>query len=203
MDQILREQLAGAAETALKEGIRMREALLKTGIGVMLDMAWIISRAFRGRRRLFLFGNGGSAADAQHIAAEFVNRFQRERPPLPALALTVDTSILTSISNDFHFDDVFMKQLCALGEPGDIALGISTSGRSPNVLKALKWAREHGMGTIGWAGNSRTEMDAYCDLILHVDSNSTPRIQECHITAGHVLCELVDEVLFGIGVGQV
>jgi D-sedoheptulose 7-phosphate isomerase len=202
MDRALREKLAAVAETGLEEGIRMREALLRTGIAVMLDMAEIIARAFRGRHRLFLFGNGGSAADAQHIAAEFVNRFQMERPPLPAIALTVDSSILTSISNDFHFDEVFLKQLRALGEPGDVALGISTSGRSPNVLKGLEWARENGLGTIGWAGKRRTEMDDYCDLILHVESDCTPRIQECHITAGHVLCEMVDEMLFGIGVGQ-
>lgn len=202
MDQILREQLATIAETALEEGIRSREALLKDGVGVLLEMAAVVSSGFRGQHRLFLFGNGGSAADAQHIAAEFVNRFKMERPPLPAIALTVDTSVLTSISNDFHYDEVFSKQLSALGEPGDVALGISTSGRSPNVLKALQWAREHGLATIGWAGRSRTEMDVYCDLILHVESDSTPHIQECHITAGHILCELVDEMLFGIGTGQ-
>jgi D-sedoheptulose 7-phosphate isomerase len=202
VDQTLRKGLAATAETALEEGIRIKDAMLRSGIEGMLDMAELIAKAFRGRHRLFLFGNGGSAADAQHIAAEFVNRFQRERPPLPAIALTVDTSVLTSISNDFHFDEVFLKQLKALGEPGDIALGISTSGRSPNVLKALRWAREHGMGTIGWAGKPNTEMDVYCDLIFHVDSDSTPRIQECHITAGHIVCELVDEMLFGIGEGQ-
>ncbi len=157
----------------------------------------MVSAAFRGGHRLFLFGNGGSAADAQHLAAEFVNRFQKERRPLPAIALTVDTSVLTSISNDYQFEEIFVKQLQALGQAGDVALGISTSGRSPNVLKALKWARENGIQTIGWGGAETTGMDACCDLILHIPSPVTARIQECHITFGHIMCQLVEEILFG------
>lgn len=190
------EQFLITAEEIFHESIQVKDELSKKASGIIIDMAEMVSQAFRGAHRLFLFGNGGSAADAQHLAAEFVNRFERERPPLPAIALTVDSSILTSISNDFQFDDVFVKQLRALAQPGDVALGVSTSGRSPNVLKALKWAREHGIHTIGWAGATQAEMDIYCDIILHVPSRVTARIQECHITVGHILCALVDEMLF-------
>ena len=197
MDQDLRKQLHEAAVAAFRESIAVKEALCQGGCDLLLEMAAMLAAAFRGCHRLFLFGNGGSAADAQHLAAEFVNRFQRERRPLPALALTVDTSILTSIGNDYSFEDIFLKQVQALGQAGDVALGISTSGRSPNVLKALKWARENGLHTLGWAGAEKSEMDVTCDLILHVPSRVTARVQECHITFGHVLCLLVEEILFG------
>jgi D-sedoheptulose 7-phosphate isomerase len=196
MEDALREQLHLAAEKSFRESIEVKESLCRMGFGLILDMADVLCSAFRGAHRLFLFGNGGSAADAQHIAAEFVNRFQMERRPLPALALTVDSSVLTSISNDYQFEDVFLKQLQALGQVGDVALGISTSGRSPSVVKALKWARESGLPTLGWAGAEKTEMDVYCDLVLHIPSPVTARIQECHITMGHILCELVEEILF-------
>jgi D-sedoheptulose 7-phosphate isomerase len=197
MDKGFREQLHIRAEQAFRESIAVKEACCRMGFGLILDMAGMLSTAFEGGHRLFLFGNGGSAADAQHLAAEFVNRFQLERRPLPAIALTVDASILTSISNDYQFDDIFVKQLQALGQAGDVALGISTSGRSPNVLKALKWARENGIHTLGWAGDEKTEMDDHCDLILHIPSRVTARVQECHITCGHILCLLVEETLFG------
>ena len=199
MDQDLRKQLHVAAEAAFRDSIAVKEALCRAGFELLLEMAEVLAAAFRGGHRLFLFGNGGSAADAQHLAAEFVNRFQRERRPLPAIALTVDSSVLTSISNDYQFEDIFSKQLQALGQAGDVALGISTSGRSPNVLKAMKWARENGLHTIGWAGAEQTEMDVTCDLILHVPSRVTARVQEGHITFGHVLCLLVEETLFGDG----
>jgi D-sedoheptulose 7-phosphate isomerase len=197
MDEAFRKELQGTAERAFRESIAVKEALLQRGFDLLTEMAEMLCAAFRGGHRLFLFGNGGSAADAQHLAAEFVNRFQRERRPLPAMALTVDTSVLTSISNDYGFEDLFFKQLQALGQAGDVALGISTSGRSPNVLKALKWARENGLQTVAWAGAEKTEMDAYCDLILHIPSGVTARVQEAHITFGHVLCLLVEEILFG------
>jgi D-sedoheptulose 7-phosphate isomerase len=196
MDNALREQLHLAAEKSFRESITVKESLCRMGFGLILDMAEVLSSAFRGAHRLFLFGNGGSAADAQHIAAEFINRFLIERRPLPALALTVDSSVLTSISNDYQFEEIFLKQLQAFGQVGDVALGISTSGRSLNVLKALKWARENGLHTLGWAGAEETEMDIYCDLILHIPSPITARIQECHITMGHILCQLVEEILF-------
>ncbi len=181
----------------ITESILVKQALMETCTESILRMAETVATAFRDGRRLFLFGNGGSAADAQHIAAEFVNRFQMERPPLPAIALTVDTSILTAVGNDYHFDDIFLKQLQALARPDDVALGISTSGRSPNVLKALAWGQEHNVHTMAFAGMARTELDDHCEIILHVPSKVTARIQESHITVGHIICALVDEMLFG------
>ncbi|MCU0587466.1 MAG: D-sedoheptulose 7-phosphate isomerase [Syntrophobacteraceae bacterium] len=197
MDETLRDFCRRTAAQVFEESIGLKQAVARASTDLIIDMAEVVVQAFRGQHRLFLFGNGGSAADAQHLAAEFVNRFQRERIPLPAIALTVDTSILTSIGNDYRFDDIFLKQLQALGQPGDVALGISTSGSSPNVVLALRWAREHGLQTVGWAGATLGDMDTYCDLILHVPSRTTARIQECHITVGHILCGLVDEILFG------
>jgi D-sedoheptulose 7-phosphate isomerase len=162
----------------------------------MIEAARVIAGAFSRGGRLFIFGNGGSAADAQHLAAEFVNRFLIERPPLPAVALTVDTSILTSIANDYSFNEVFAKQIKALGKPGDVAWGMSTSGASPNVLAALNTAKSMGLGTVGMTGQGGGEMKNLCDVCLDVPSKATPRIQEVHITMGHVICELVDYLLF-------
>jgi D-sedoheptulose 7-phosphate isomerase len=143
-----------------------------------------------------LFGNGGSAADAQHLAAEFVNRFIIERPPLPAIALSTDTSIITSIGNDYDFSEIFSKQIRAIGQAGDVAWGISTSGSSPNVIKALELAKKMGMITIGLTGKDGGQMMKIVDHSLNVSSTSTPRIQEVHITVGHVICEMVDFKLF-------
>ena len=138
MEPVEKEEFLLAAERMFQESIQVQQALCSMARETIFEMAGLISRAFTGKHRLFLFGNGGSAADAQHLAAEFVNRFQIERPPLPAMALTVDTSILTSIANDYDFDEIFAKQLRALAQPGDVALAISTSGRSGNVIRALK-----------------------------------------------------------------
>jgi D-sedoheptulose 7-phosphate isomerase len=156
----------------------------------------IIVNSFKAGGKVFLFGNGGSAADAQHIAAEFVNRFLIERPPLPAIALTTDTSILTSISNDYGYADLFSKQLKALAKEGDVAIGLSTSGSAANVIKAMKVAREMGLKTVGLAGMDGGELARVVDLAIVVDSQVTPRIQEVHITIGHALCEMVDRMLF-------
>jgi D-sedoheptulose 7-phosphate isomerase len=195
MKQIGKDELLLATERMFQESIQVKQALCMTAKETIIEMAGLISRALFAKRRLFLFGNGGSAADAQHLAAEFVNRFQIERPPLPAMALTVDTSVLTSIANDYSFDDVFAKQLRALAQPGDVALGISTSGRSGNVIGALRWGRENGIGTIGLGGLSETEMDLYCDIILHVPSSVAARVQECHITVGHIICAHVEKMM--------
>jgi D-sedoheptulose 7-phosphate isomerase len=146
--------------------------------------------------KILLFGNGGSAADAQHLAAEFVNRFRIERPPLAAIALTTDTSILTSIANDYDFLEVFAKQVRALGRPGDLAVGLSTSGNSPNVVEALEAARQLGLKTLALSGGEGGPVAAAAELAIVVPSRSTPRIQEVHITVGHVLCDLVDFLLF-------
>jgi D-sedoheptulose 7-phosphate isomerase len=154
-----------------------------------------IARGLTDGHKLMLFGNGGSAADAQHIAAEFVNRFVIERPPLAAIALTTDASILTSVGNDYDFSDVFVKQLQALGQKGDIALGISTSGNSANVIKAFKAARKAGIFTLGMTGRGGA-ITGLADMVLTVPSDVTARIQETHILMGHILCDLVDRTLF-------
>ncbi len=197
MDEPLRRRLLSGIERSFRESVEAKQELCRRSGHIILDMAEAVAESFRRGCRLFLFGNGGSAADAQHLAAEFVNRFALTRPPLPALALTVDSSVITSISNDFRFEDVFLRQLQALGRPGDVALGISTSGRSRNVSTALAWARDNGLITLGMGGGTPAEMDTHCNLLLHVPSRDTARIQECHITAGHILCGLVEEILFG------
>jgi D-sedoheptulose 7-phosphate isomerase len=158
----------------------------------------LVAEALRDGRKLLLFGNGGSAADAQHLAAELVGRFLRERRPLPAIALTTDTSALTAIANDYGFDDVFARQVRALGTKGDIALAISTSGRSPNVLRAVEAAHDAGLTVIGLTGGDGGALATAADVCLRVSaSRLSARIQETHILIGHVICELVDRRLFG------
>jgi D-sedoheptulose 7-phosphate isomerase len=179
----------------LKEGADLRLQMIETMTGGILEAAQAIAHAFKTGRKVLLFGNGGSAADSQHIAAEFMNRFQIERPPLPAIALTTDTSILTSISNDYAFDEVFSKQIKALGRKGDIAIGISTSGNSANVLKAVRVARKMGMVTIALTAEGG-KLASNVDIALAIPSRSTPRIQESHIAIGHILCDLTDTLLF-------
>lgn len=185
--------LQNALDDALTAHSKSIESCGQTIIGLS---QWVC-KAFEDKGKLILFGNGGSAADAQHIAAEFVNRFRLERRPLPAIALTTDTSIITAISNDYHFDQVFSKQVQALARPGDIVLGISTSGNSPNVLKALSVAREIGAKTVGLTGENGGKMDQYSDMVIRAASSDTPRIQEIHIFFGHLLCDLVEQQLFG------
>ncbi len=141
-------------------------------------------------------GNGGSAADAQHIAAEFVNRYMLERPPLPAIALTTDKSIITSIGNDYSFDEIFSKQLKALGMEGDILLAISTSGNATNVISTVKAARAMGIYTVGLTGGNGGQLAGLVDMALLVKSSTTARIQEAHILVGHIICQLVDYYLF-------
>ncbi len=177
--------------------IRIADAFLRGSAPVVAEVAETLAEALRARRILFFFGNGGSAADAQHLAAEFVNRFTFDRPALPSIALTTDTSVLTSIGNDVHFDRVFARQIEALGHAGDVAVGISTSGRSPNVLEGLREARARGLVTVGLTGGEAGPMQGLCGHIIRVPSAETARIQEIHILVGHVLCQLVDEALFG------
>ncbi len=151
--------------------------------------------AYKNGNKVLIAGNGGSAADAQHIAAEFVSRFEFDRPGLPALALTTDTSILTAIGNDYGFERLFSRQIEANGVPGDIFIGISTSGNSPNILSALKSAKANGMITIGLAGVGG-KIQNECDICISVPSSHTPRIQESHILIGHIICAYVEEELF-------
>lgn len=159
----------------------------------------VLISAFRDGKKLLIFGNGGSAADAQHMAAEFVNRFLIDRRPLPAIALTTDSSILTSIGNDFSFTDIFVKQIQALGKAGDVALGISTSGNSPNVIKAIEQATTMGLTTAVLTGGTGGKLLSLADIVLNVPTTFTPHIQESHIWAEHLICQLVDEIMFGAG----
>lgn len=179
----------------VEEGLRLRKDFFAAQANDLEECARCIALAMAKGHKLLICGNGGSAADAQHLAGEFVNRFLFERPPLPALALTTDSSVLTAISNDYNFEQVFAKQIHALGAPGDVLLALSTSGTSPNVLAALRAAKEKNMQTLGLSGAGHG-MDALCDIVLHVPHTSTPLIQEIHISAGHLLCALVDYFLF-------
>jgi len=179
-----------------KESGEVKTRFLKENLSQLLDAIKLIAHAFEGGNKLFFFGNGGSAADAQHLAAEFVNRYIMDRPPLPAIALTTDTSILTSVSNDFTFNEIFAKQLRALGREGDVAIAISTSGNSSNVIKAVEVAKEMRMKTVALTGNDGGVLAKKADIALNVSSTSTPRIQETHILIGHILCEMVEHDLF-------
>jgi len=179
-----------------KESSEVKTRFLKENLPKLLDVIKLISHTFEGGNKLFFFGNGGSAADAQHMAAEFVNRYIMNRPPLPAIALTTDTSILTSVSNDFAFSEVFAKQLRALGKERDVAIGITTTGNSPNIIKAFEVAKEMGMKTVAFTGNDGGVIGKMVDFPLVVPSASTPRIQEAHILIGHILCEMVEHSLF-------
>ncbi len=177
------------------ESIAVKKKFVENNIDLIIKGADAIATCIKSGNKVMIFGNGGSAADAQHLAAEFVNRFKIERPPLAALALTTDTSIITSIGNDYHFDDIFAKQISALGKTGDIAIGISTSGNSKNVIKAIDAAKTIGMGTIGMTGDGG-ELATCVDILFSVESTTTARIQETHITLGHILCDLVDRIIF-------
>jgi D-sedoheptulose 7-phosphate isomerase len=163
----------------------------------IIAIADAIAAAMRNNCKLMIAGNGGSAGDAQHIAGEFLSRLNFDRNPLPAIALTTDTSVLTAIGNDYGFDRVFERQVRGLALPGDVLLAISTSGRSPNIIAALKAARQIGVTTIGFTGDGQREMNALCDYILCAPSNSTPQIQQIHIVAAHAICGLVELRLFG------
>ena len=188
--------MQGIIAEALKANQRTVEEFVTKNSSNLIRCAEVVCKAFRNSRKLMLCGNGGSAADAQHIAAEFVNRFQIERSPLPALALTTDASIITSVANDNSFDDIFSKQIEALGAEGDVLLAMSTSGKSRNILSALHTAKDKGIYMIGLMGAGGGEMLPLVDLGLVVESNQTPRIQEAHILAGHIICELVEHMFF-------
>jgi len=182
---------------AFDESVRVKQAFLRDNIETLVQVVDVIVAAFKNGNKLMLFGNGGSAADAQHIAAEFTNRFRIERPPLPALALTTDSSALTAIGNDYDYSLVFAKQIQALGKAGDVALAISTSGNSANVLAAVEVCRERQIITVGLTGGTGGKMVGKVDQLLCVGaSRDTARIQETHILIDHVICELVDGALY-------
>jgi len=175
----------------------VREIFAAANREKIYNLVTAIIETLRNGNKLVIFGNGGSAADAQHMAAEFVNRFLIDRPPLAALALTTDTSILTSIGNDFSFADIFVKQITALGRAGDLALGISTSGNSENVIKAVEEAGSLGMTTAAFTGGEGGRLLAMVDFGLNVSTFFTPHIQETHLWVEHIICQLVDEKMFG------
>lgn len=188
MEEIIKKVLA--------DSLKVKETFVRENTSKLILLAEKTAAAFTNDRKLMLCGNGGSAADAQHIAAEFVNRYTFERPPLPALALTTNSSVMTSIGNDYSFNDIFSKQVKALGIEGDILLVISTSGDSKNLLSAVNAARDRGIYTAGFLGSDEGKLVNLVDLALVANTESTPRIQETHILAGHILCHLVDYILF-------
>ncbi len=181
------------ASIAVKTTILQDEAFLKK----IDEAARLMQAAFESGGKVLFCGNGGSAADAQHIAAELSGRFYLDRPPLFAEALHVNSSYLTAVANDYGYDMVYARMVQAAGRPGDVLVGISTSGNSPNVLKAIETARSKGMHTIGMTGTNGGQMASFCNILLNVPSTDTPRIQESHILIGHILCQLLEKHLFG------
>lgn len=183
---------------SIAASIAVKQRLLGSAdvISLIAKVSEVLVDAMAQGNKLVLFGNGGSAADAQHIAAEFVGRFAFNRPPLPALAFSVNTSCVTAIGNDYGFDLTFARQVEALGRPGDVAVGISTSGNSPNVLHGLAAARKMGLHTVAFAGCTGGKMKDAADYCICAPSNETPRIQECHILIGHIISELVEQTIF-------
>lgn len=183
---------------AIAESLQLKKVFFQKNEQLIAEVAREICTALEQGRKVLLFGNGGSAADAQHIAAEWVGRFQRERRPLPAIALTTDTSILTAIGNDYGFDQVFVRQVQAIGKEGDIVIAISTSGNSPNVLLAADAAREMGMISVGLTGRDGGKLGPKVRYHLNVPHSLSARIQEVHIMIGHILCELADNTMKGL-----
>ena len=155
-----------------------------------------IIKAYKSNKKVILFGNGGSAADAQHLVGELMNKFYFDRKSLPAIALTVNTSILTAIGNDYSFDQIFSKQLEGIGDEGDIAIGISTSGNSKNIIEGLRFSKKNNLFTIGFTGRNGGKINNIVDICINVPSDDTPRIQESHIMIGHIICEIVEKELF-------
>ncbi|MGH7899691.1 MAG: D-sedoheptulose-7-phosphate isomerase [Candidatus Binatia bacterium] len=192
------DEMTEAIRRSFQESIAAKNQFLNDNLSILVAVVEVIAARLLAGNKLLFFGNGGSAADAQHLACEFVNRFMLERPPLPAIALSTDTSILTSIGNDYGFVEVFAKQVKALGREGDVAVALSTSGNSPNVLRAVEVSKKKGLVTIALTGGDGGKLAALVDHHLCVTgSKLTPRIQETHIVAGHVICEMVDRKLFG------
>jgi len=179
------------------ESIQIKEEIIKNNIKQIEQIVKIISAAFKNGGKVIVFGNGGSAADAQHIAAEFVGRFKKERAALPAIALSCNSSVLTALGNDYGFEIVFSRQVEALGQKCDVAIGISTSGKSKDCIEAVSAAKKIGMKTITLTGCGVSSLSKLSDLNITVPSNNTPRIQEAHILIAHIICELVEEELYG------
>ncbi len=184
---------------AIEASIRVKEAFLRQAelVSLVEKIAQRMVEVFQGRGRVYFCGNGGSAADAQHLAAELSGRFYKDRPPLPAEALHVNTSFLTAVANDYSYEEVYARLLRAVGRPGDMLWALSTSGNSPNILRALDTAREIGIITVGLTGETGGQMLHRCDYLIRVPSRDTPRIQEVHMLIGHAVCAAVEAALFG------
>ena len=180
-------------EHIIKESIKTKEDVLRTQASNIEKAAWIMINCLQASGKILIFGNGGSAADSQHMAAELVGRFKKERRALPAIALTTNTSTITAIGNDYGYDAVFSRQIEALGKMGDIAVGISTSGNSTNVIKALEKAKHMGLETVGITGGNGGSLKTVSDILIVAGSIDTPRIQEAHILIIHALCELIED----------
>src|SRR5438270_8663461 len=189
------QQAMELISASLREGAELRTVVARDCSVAIFEAAGLITMCLRAGGKLLLFGNGGSAADAQHLAAEFVGRFVRERAGLPAIALTTDSSILTAVGNDYGFDQIFARQIQALGRPGDVVIAITTSGKSPNVIEAVKAARKGYLKTVGLSGKDGGLLAKEADVTITIASTITARIQECHIAVGHLLCELTEEAL--------
>jgi D-sedoheptulose 7-phosphate isomerase len=179
----------------LLESIQVKEELLRTGIGKIIEITDLITDCLKKNGKVILFGNGGSASDSQHIAAELVGRFKKDRNALSAIALTTNTAILTSLANDYGYEVVFAKQIEALGRKNDVAIGISTSGKAKNVVLGIKQAKKMGLKTIALTGADGGELAKLTDISLVIPSSVTARIQEAHITIGHIVCELVEQAV--------
>ncbi len=179
------------------DSIRVKEQFISQYASLIKEVSELIVSSFRNGNKLLLMGNGGSSSDASHIAGEFVNRFQKDRPPLPAIALNTDMAVITSIGNDYGFNLVFSRQVETLAKEGDIVIAISTSGNSPNVIAAAETARKMGITTIGLTGGNGGKLSPLVDYAFVVPSKATPRIQEVHITLGHVICQVVEDAMFG------
>jgi D-sedoheptulose 7-phosphate isomerase len=177
------------------ESIQVKEELLRTGIDRIIEMTELVIDCLKKNGKVILFGNGGSASDSQHIAAELVGRFKKDRAALSAIALTTNTSVLTSLANDYGYEVIFARQIEALGQKNDVAIGISTSGKAKNVACAIKQAKKMGLKTIALTGGDGGELAKLADISLLVPSTVTARIQEAHITIGHIICELVEQAL--------
>jgi D-sedoheptulose 7-phosphate isomerase len=191
-------KMLSTIQSHIASSIKVKEDILNSPdlLSIIQKACTLVTTAYKSRNKTLIAGNGGSAADAQHIAGEFVSRFYFDRPGLPSIALTTDTSILTAIGNDYGYERLFARQVQTHGLPGDVFIGISTSGNSPNVIEAFKACKEKGVITIGLTGANGGKMDDMCDICIKVPSLETPRIQEAHILIGHIICCVVEEAMF-------
>lgn len=180
----------------LQDSARVKLLFAQSQGQIIIQTAQVMAKALKAGHKIVVFGNGGSAADAQHLAGELVGRFVKERRALPAIALTTDTSILTAVANDYSYEEVFSRQVDGLVSRGDVALGITTSGNSPNVIRGLRAAKKRGAATLGWTGENGGKIVKVADMTLRVPSRNTQRIQECHLTTIHLVCGLIEEWLF-------